>query len=459
MAYICPYCGKKIEDKKRCNICNRDLSWVKKIYEKSIRYYNKGYYEAKESNLTTAATYLNKAVYYNKYNTHARNLLGLIHYEMGNIGLALKEWIISLSLDKDNNLAMEYIDRLQNAPKTLVTYKDSISLYNKALVYLKQNNNDMAIIRLKKAVGLNANLVEARNLLALCYIKEKQFYKANEQIKSVLSIDRTNLKALKYFRVLSKEDTNTVKPYELEYIPKQSKGNYVKPSRVINRGHILAAYVVYFIIGALGMFVIQTSLILPNKTKNYETEIVRLKDSETKLTNLLETVRQETKDEIGKLEEQNQKLLMEKQDIELTTSKMAQKEKLTQAENLKNSREWLQAAEVLYNVAPSLLTEDLTVSYGELKKEVYPRAAKLLCEEGYRDLNNNELVDARSKLEKSILYEPASDILRKSLYYLGRTEKAGGNTEKAKYYFNTVIEQHSGTSEAKWAAGELKDLQ
>ncbi|MDF2614916.1 MAG: tetratricopeptide repeat protein [Clostridia bacterium] len=458
MAYACPYCGEQVDDENRCMICKRDLEWVAKIYAKSNSYYVKGYYEAKSKNLSSASTYLEKAIYFNKYNITARNLLGLIYFEMGKIGSALKEWIISASLSKEENIAEEYIQRIQNSPKMLVTYKDSIALYNKALMYLKQKNNDMAIIRLKKAVSLNPNLIEARNLLALCHIKEKKFYKANEQLKSVLSIDHSNLKALAYFKELSHEDTDKVQPYELEYIPRQSKNNYVKPSRIINRGHMLAGYVIYFVIGVLCMLVVQTSLILPNKTKNYERQIVELKDSEIKMSSLLEEERRQSQAEIKKLEEQNQKLVQEKQGNELALSKMAQKEKIAQITNLKNKKEWVQAAEILYNVAPSLLDDDTTALYNKLKNEVYPKASAILCDEGYKQLNKGEYVEAKSKLEKSILYGPSATILRRSLYYLGRVEKEQGNIEQAKYYFNTVTEQHKGTNEAYWSAGELEKL-
>ncbi len=459
MAYTCPYCGESVDGNSKCTRCDNDLEWVRKVHENSRHYYVKGYYEAEGRNLTAAATYLKKAIYFNKYNIDSRNLLGLVYFEMGEIGCALKEWIISASLNKENNIAQEYIAKLQNSPKILATYKDSISLYNKALMYLKQNNNDMAIIRLKKAISLNVQLIEARNLLGLCYIKEKQFYKANEQIKNVLAIDASNVKALRYFRLLSKEDTATIQPYELEYIPKQSKNNYVKPSKIINRGHSLAAHIVYFIIGSLCMLVIQNSLILPNKTKNYDNEIIQLKESEKKLNKLLEDLRVKTQDEMIQLEAKNQKLAEEKQDIELTNSKIAQKEKLAQATIFKNNKEWIQSAEILYNVAPSLLDDEAAMRYEELKREVYPRFTRILYDEGYRHFNRLEYTEAKSKFEKAILYEPTAEILRKSLYSLGKIEREQGNTEKAKYYFNTVVEQYAGTNEGKWAVAELKRLQ
>lgn len=459
MEYICPYCGKEIKGESICEGCHKDLTWAQKIYEKSNGCYIKGYHEAKARNLTTASVYLKKAIQFNKYHIQARNLLGLVYFEKGKIGSALKQWIISASLKKEDNFASEYLDKIQKSPKILATYKESITLYNKALMYAKQQNNDMAIIRLKKAVTLNAKLIEARNLLALCYVQEKQFYKANEQIKNVLAIDHANSKAMTYSRMLSKEDTDTAQPYELEYIPRQVKNSYVKPSRIIDRSHIFGTYVVYFIVGALFMFIVQASLILPNRTKDYKNEIIQLKESELKLGQLLENERQQSQESLLALQEQNEKLTQEKQAVELTSSKMAQQQKVSEAAGLRTNKEWVAAAEVLYNVAPSLLDEQTVTTYQTLKEEVYEKAAAILCDEGYRHLNQGVFIEAKSKLEKAILYEPTGTILRKSLYYLGRAEKGQGNGEKAKYYFDAVIKEHPGTNEAYWASGELKTLE
>ena len=90
------------------------------------------------------------------------------------------------------------MNRLQKMPKRLEAYKDSLTLYNRALRYLEKKNDDMAVIRLKKAINLNPNFLEARNLLALCYIYQKQEHKALAQLRHVLKKDTTNKKALYY---------------------------------------------------------------------------------------------------------------------------------------------------------------------------------------------------------------------------------------------------------------------
>ncbi len=450
----CPYCGESIYERPHCVNCNKDVRWAQKIYSNSKYYFYKGYKEAECRNLSTAITYLTKSINYDKYNKEARNLLGLVYFEMGKISLALKEWIISDSIDKEDNKAKEYIEKIQEQPKLLVTYKDSIHLYNKALMYLHQGNDDVAIIRLKKAVALNPNLLEARNLLALCYIKDKQFYKANEQIKEVLRMDHSDVKALAYFKKISKEDTERIMPYDLEYIPKSSQKPVV-PSKVINRGPLLAKYVLNFMVGAICMFFIQTTLILPTKVEEYESKLVKAKESESQLMKALEEEKMQNQQVITELEATNQKLVEEKTSAELTASKVSQKVKLTEANQYYIEKDWIKAADVLYNIAPSLLEAEDNTLYISLKDEIYHRAAKSLYEEGYRQYKSGDFITSKSNFEKALVYNPDDNTLRKSFYYLGCVEKEMANEEKAKYYFDKIIKDYPQTTEAYWAQNQL----
>ena len=81
--YVCPHCGHV--DKV-----------AKKIIYSSNWHYNKGLAKAKVRDLSGAVTSLSQSLKYNKRNTDARNLLGLIYYQMGEIVATLSEWVISV---------------------------------------------------------------------------------------------------------------------------------------------------------------------------------------------------------------------------------------------------------------------------------------------------------------------------------------------------------------------------
>ena len=57
----------------------------------------------------------------NKHNIPARNLLGLVYYEVGEVVSALTEWIISKNLEPEKNIADEYINAIQANPARLET--------------------------------------------------------------------------------------------------------------------------------------------------------------------------------------------------------------------------------------------------------------------------------------------------------------------------------------------------
>ena len=88
----------------------------------SNSYYNIGLKLAQEKNLTGAADNLKKALKFNKRNTDARNLLGLIYYHIGEASDALVQWVLSLNLQPQNNDADRYLNDLQRQSGLLDSY-------------------------------------------------------------------------------------------------------------------------------------------------------------------------------------------------------------------------------------------------------------------------------------------------------------------------------------------------
>jgi Tfp pilus assembly protein PilF len=162
----------------QCSKCGINIEIYKKSKAISIKLYNKALTMANSQDISSAIENLNKSVEFDKTNYVSRNLLGLLYFEVGEIGNALKQWIISNSYSKDKNSAKQYIDTVQNDSRKLEKYNDAIKMYNKALNYMKQKSEDMAIIQLKKALEINPKFIEAYNLLTLCYLYLKDNTKA-----------------------------------------------------------------------------------------------------------------------------------------------------------------------------------------------------------------------------------------------------------------------------------------
>lgn len=118
----CPRCNANVAfSKKRCDNCGHDLKNYRKVVSLSNTYYNKGLSQAKVRDLSGAVSSLKLSLQYNKLNTNARNLLGLIYLEEGEIVAALSEWVISRHYQAENNDAEDYIRQIQSNPNRLET--------------------------------------------------------------------------------------------------------------------------------------------------------------------------------------------------------------------------------------------------------------------------------------------------------------------------------------------------
>lgn len=197
----CPRCDANVSDMAvRCNFCGQDLSIVHYVGRVSNSYYNMGLDKARVRDLSGAVTCLQKSLQFNKKNTDARNLLGLIYYEMGETVAALSEWVLSKYLQPEGNGADHYIDTIQRNQTALDATNQTIKKYNAALASAQAGNEDLAIIQLKKVVSLNPHFIRAQQLLALLYIYTNDFQRALKCLNRARNVDINNTMTLRYMR-------------------------------------------------------------------------------------------------------------------------------------------------------------------------------------------------------------------------------------------------------------------
>jgi len=199
----CPNCQSECKDNTVCPACNIDTVLYAGIVRLSDRLYNKGLSKLNNGDLTQGVEILNRSVSVNKNNVPARNLLGLALFETGYIGDAFKHWVISQSMQKEDNPATGYLEEAQKNGRVLESLNDAAAKYNQALIYIKQKNDDLAIIQLKRAVELNPRFIDALNLLTLCHLIQNSREKATATAERVLAIDIQNTIALNYLSIIS----------------------------------------------------------------------------------------------------------------------------------------------------------------------------------------------------------------------------------------------------------------
>lgn len=174
------------------------MDYLQKIQYAANGYYNRGLEMARERDLSGAAACLKRALQFNKYHTDARNLLGLIFYEMGETSDALIQWVISINLQPEDNRADYYLDEVQRKPGQLEIASQTIKKYNQALFHAQNGSDDLAVLQLKRIVEEKPNFVKAHLLLAVLYMAHEDYTKAGKSLYKVLQIDRNNQKAERY---------------------------------------------------------------------------------------------------------------------------------------------------------------------------------------------------------------------------------------------------------------------
>ena len=203
----CMNCGAFLADKDLdyCPHCGCNVLIQKKVEYLSKLYYNQGLEKASIRDLSGAVNCLKQSLTFNKRNIQARNLLGLVYFEMGEVVAALSEWVISKNLQPSRNLASEYINKLQANSNKLEAINETIRKYNDALNLCREGHEDMAAIRLKKILMQNPKLIKGYHLLALVQMKEGEYNKARRTLRKAARIDKTNTTTLRFLREIDEQ--------------------------------------------------------------------------------------------------------------------------------------------------------------------------------------------------------------------------------------------------------------
>lgn len=203
----CMNCGAFLTaaDMEYCPHCGSNVLIQRKVDYLSKYYYNQGLEKASIRDLSGAISCLKQSLTYNKANIQARNLLGLVYFETGEVVAALSEWVVSKNLMPNRNLASEYIEKLQANPNKLEAINETIKKYNHALIMCRQGHEDMAAIQLKKLLNQNSKLIKGYHLLALIQMKNGEWNRARRTLKKAARIDKTNTTTLRFLREVDEQ--------------------------------------------------------------------------------------------------------------------------------------------------------------------------------------------------------------------------------------------------------------
>lgn len=454
----CLNCGRELSEKDFCTSCGADVRIYKRIIKLSNMYYNDGLDKAQVRDLSGAVVSLRKSLKYNKENIKARNLLGLVYYEMGEVVSGLSEWVISKHFQNDKNIADDYIKAVQSNPNRLEAINQTIKKYNQALVYCKQGSEDLAIIQLKKVLSLNPNMIQAHQLIALLYMRAEDYEKARKALNKAIKIDTNNTNTLRYIKELERLSPSgnlvsqpRVKPKEEKITYKSGNDTIIQPvSFKENNG---TSTVINVIIGIIVGIAAAWFLILPARIQSVES---KTSQSLTDYTQKLATKTSQAEDLQTKLEkaeadlEEAQKKLSE---YEGENGKVQIYETLLNAYAKYNNGDTVTAFEELEGIDEGTLADGALELYNSMKSTVESTAIDTLYQQGYAAYKSEDYETAIECMKRVV---EINESYSNSLYVLGKSYKFTGDQETANQYFSRVIELFPGTEMAGYAQANMR---
>lgn len=465
---FCPNCGSNVSDKRvRCDRCGTDLTLYKKVIKSSNLHYNNGLARARVRDLSGAVKALRTSLQLNKMNTDARNLLGLVYYEMGETVAALSEWVISKHFQPQNNDADEYINKVQSNPTKLDTLNQAIKRYNTALNLAKQGSDDLAIIQLKKVVTLNPHFIRAYQLLALLQMKQGDKDKAKKNLIRAAKIDVTNTTTLRYMRELE-EPSASSKEYDSNSEAEYSNNNTIMPisSYREDKPNIIAF--VNLVIGVAIGLAVMAFLVIPTINRNkiadqnadyvdYGAGLAQQQEKDNTIKTLqMENEQKEQEIEALKAQIESFVIPEDKSEAYIPLLKVLQLY-LTELDKSERDRDLLPIADLLADIdekqfedetAPGLITK--------LREVTYPIATKAYYNKGHKLYSDEKYVDALIELEKAMTFDPENV---DAIYFTARAYHRLEDKENAALYYNIVITDYPNSNRASDAKRYLRQVQ
>jgi TolA-binding protein len=464
----CANCNTELNNTDICPGCGRNVRTYKKMVSLSNRLYNEGLEKASVRDLSGAVASLRQSLKLDKNNIDARNLLGLIYYETGEVVAALSEWVISKNLETGENTADYFMDTVRNSPAKLDEINQTIKKFNIALNYCKQDSLDLAVIQLKKVLSLNGNFVKAHLLLCLLYLKSGNWDRAKAEAGKALKLDTGNIMAKRYLKeaddmLLPGESGKLVSDIaaDADDVIRYNSGNEmiiqpVKKTAITRTGSIWGI-VLGIILGiAASCFLILPQRIAGINSNNQEkiTQISEESDAKSAQINDYEQQIKTLKSQVEELEGQVS-------GYEGATSTSAAMNSLMQAASiyLKDSSDVDGIAQALADVDLTVIGDDVstefTALYDNLMVLVGPQLATSYYNTGYSAYKESDYETAISNLSKAYQYDNTNV---NTLYYLGNSYYNSGDIAKAKEVYDEVITSFPETKSAQEAKTKLAEI-
>jgi tetratricopeptide (TPR) repeat protein len=452
-------------------MCGKDLTIIKRTSRLSNSYYNRGLEKAKVRDLTGAILMLKKSLEMNKRNMDARNLLGLVFFEMGETVAALSEWVISKHFQTKDNDADVYINAISDNPTKLDAMNQAIKKYNLALESAKQGSDDLAIIQLKKVVSLNPHFIRAIQLLALLYMKNNEYEKAKRCLIRASKIDFTNTTTLRYtseINQLISGGAYEAAPYWSDGEAMKSEGNSkaITPISSYKEEKPNVWLFVNLVLGVIIGIAVVFFLIVPTVRSNvkaeydqnardFSSDISALNAKYTSAQNDVESLTKKLEDKQAELDS----IVIPEYDKEMYTSLITAIYRYTELKAKETLEEdaILEIAKLLAQVdIERMEMKEADSLYELVRTEIYPLAATITYEKGKKAFEASDFELSVQLLSDSYEYEANSD---STIYYLGKAYQELEQYDQARECYNTLLSTFPDSSLVQYTNFRLGEME
>ena len=477
---ICYHCGCDLTEHDFCTNCGVDVASYKVVISASNIFYNEGLEKAKVRDLSGAVASLRQCLKLNKNHVDARNLLGLVYFEMGESVQALNEWVISKNLRSKKNLAGEYLKLIQNNPNKLDNLNATIKKYNQALLYCYQDSADLAVIQLKKVLSMNPKYVQAHLLLALLYIHYEDWAKAQKELERVLRIDTNNTRALRYLQEIvkvtgnnesnSKGNTKTKSSAKANgtksniisddsYQYQSGNETIIQPMNYSEKKSLQSIW--NLVIGIIIGFAVVWFLVLPAKIQN---EKATVNDELRKVSEQLDVKTatiNELESKVRNLESETSDLQGKLEGFVGNGGTLEDVDNLLQAARIyiASPNESVKIGEYLERINPNSITEESSESftslYSLLLREVGSDIGVKYYEEGMKKYKAGDFEAAVEALTKAVTYDATN---QDAYFNLGNSYRKLEKTGEAIEVYQKIIELFPSSSIANRSQSYINDL-
>jgi len=370
--------------------------------------------------------------------------------------------LIDLKQELQNYPSIDIENLEKSRPDLPDNIKSSVVLYNKALESMRSGSEDIAIIELKKAVSINPDFHEAINLLGLCYISTKEYGKAEEMFRRVISAENNAIKAMEYINFLEGKDTPEASGKNKAAFRKKKKSQDIRPSEMLqnrpkaasnktDRKIEILKYAAVFLAGIVIMAIINPLIF----DKSQDSISVSSSDEEiqAQIQNAVDAVKKEYEDKLNDLEEKSALLEDNLDKANHSIEYYKNQTNLFEIEKLASSKEYEKAADMLILLKPVAFQGAEKEKFDALFQDIMPKAAREAYNQGVKLFKQEKFQEAKDILSKAKIYGTGFTGVNMDgiLYNLAKSYMELEDYTNAISTFNSVIEEFPGSSYANYS--------